>query len=403
MKEEKLVELMGLGHNLDWAQRVEKQNEIVKQVQLNLSPNRRKPSPSKCKPILTPNQDNTPLPLQSRYNPSPSPVKISSKSCYNLKGLKIDRFRPSQGHNFFGKCLASRQEWTDCRRNVEIPMSPLYKIPDLVLESILVNGVQQGSCREEPMLEPQGLGRVVALTIKGEDKYDMLRQTQSKLGSNQGKGIVFTYIPNLYEEDPIQSKCTGPMTYPKLNLIQTIQSTQLVGNGDMKLKRAHKSPSPLYNIPVSGYKMNVIQISSIPKAKSVSNMSRNTIYHLKYRIPSNCFRVLVVSNHSGRKEEDKVDITTDLFMGLTSGIHLKRIAKDHGDQTDESADILKGGKVRTNRMVWGPMDKILISIGATKYRKRGKIDTCIVKSDEEVHVMCAAYVDAGDAMLYFPI
>ncbi|CAA2997917.1 LMBR1 domain-containing protein 2-B [Olea europaea subsp. europaea] len=55
--------------------------------------------------------------------------------------------------------------------------------------------------------------------------------------------------------------------------------------------------------------------------------------------------------------------------------------KDRSEQTDESAVILNGPQGRTNRTVWGPMNKTLVSAGATKYRKKGRIDICIVKSD----------------------
>lgn len=56
-------------------------------------------------------------------------------------------------------------------------------------------------------------------------------------------------------------------------------------------------------------------------------------------------------------------ITTDPFMGLTSAIHIKRIARDHSDQTGESVVILKGPQGRINRAVWGPLNTTIISAG----------------------------------------
>ncbi|CAH9120224.1 unnamed protein product [Cuscuta europaea] len=56
-------------------------------------------------------------------------------------------------------------------------------------------------------------------------------------------------------------------------------------------------------------------------------------------------------------------ITADPFMGLSSAIHVKRIARDPEDQTSESVLILKGSQKRINRAVWGPLNKTIISGG----------------------------------------
>ncbi|KAI3495265.1 hypothetical protein L1887_37523 [Cichorium endivia] len=56
-------------------------------------------------------------------------------------------------------------------------------------------------------------------------------------------------------------------------------------------------------------------------------------------------------------------ITTDPFMGLTSAIHVKRIAADPDDQVGESVPVLKGPQGRINRAVWGPLNKTIIGAG----------------------------------------
>ncbi|KAD1124719.1 hypothetical protein E3N88_43255 [Mikania micrantha] len=56
-------------------------------------------------------------------------------------------------------------------------------------------------------------------------------------------------------------------------------------------------------------------------------------------------------------------ITTDPFMGLTSAIHVKRIAADSDDQVADSVLVLKGPQGRINRAVWGPLNKTIISAG----------------------------------------
>ncbi|KAL3641119.1 Eukaryotic translation initiation factor 3 subunit I [Castilleja foliolosa] len=56
-------------------------------------------------------------------------------------------------------------------------------------------------------------------------------------------------------------------------------------------------------------------------------------------------------------------ITTDPFMGHTSAIHVKRIARDPEDQTAEPVFVLKGPTGRINRAVWGPLNRTIISAG----------------------------------------
>ncbi|KAL4280527.1 hypothetical protein GQ457_03G043990 [Hibiscus cannabinus] len=56
-------------------------------------------------------------------------------------------------------------------------------------------------------------------------------------------------------------------------------------------------------------------------------------------------------------------ITTDPFMELTSAIHVKRIAGDQTEQTEESALVIKGPQGRINRAVWGPLNTTIVSAG----------------------------------------
>lgn len=56
-------------------------------------------------------------------------------------------------------------------------------------------------------------------------------------------------------------------------------------------------------------------------------------------------------------------ITTDPFMEKTSAIHVKRIAEDIDEQTNESALVMRGPSGRINRAVWGLLNKNIISCG----------------------------------------
>ncbi|MCL7051310.1 hypothetical protein MKW94_022684 [Papaver nudicaule] len=56
-------------------------------------------------------------------------------------------------------------------------------------------------------------------------------------------------------------------------------------------------------------------------------------------------------------------VTTDPFMGQTSAIHVKTISSDLDDQTGESVLTIKGPQGRINNVVWGPLNKTIISAG----------------------------------------
>ncbi|KAL3641507.1 Eukaryotic translation initiation factor 3 subunit I [Castilleja foliolosa] len=56
-------------------------------------------------------------------------------------------------------------------------------------------------------------------------------------------------------------------------------------------------------------------------------------------------------------------ITTDPFMGHTSAIHIKQIARNPEDQTAKSVLTITGPVGRINRAVWGPLNRTIISAG----------------------------------------
>ncbi|KMZ72360.1 putative Eukaryotic translation initiation factor 3 subunit [Zostera marina] len=56
-------------------------------------------------------------------------------------------------------------------------------------------------------------------------------------------------------------------------------------------------------------------------------------------------------------------ITSDPFIEQVSAIHVKRIASDLSKQSADSVITLKGPQGRINRVVWGPLNKTIISAG----------------------------------------
>ncbi|KAK4794694.1 hypothetical protein SAY86_012688 [Trapa natans] len=79
-------------------------------------------------------------------------------------------------------------------------------------------------------------------------------------------------------------------------------------------------------------------------------------------------------------------ITTDPFMGHTSAIHVKRIARDPADQTSESVHILKKPQGRINRAVWGPLNETIISAGEDSIIRIWDSETgkLLIESDIEI-------------------
>ncbi|CAH8383389.1 unnamed protein product [Eruca vesicaria subsp. sativa] len=81
-------------------------------------------------------------------------------------------------------------------------------------------------------------------------------------------------------------------------------------------------------------------------------------------------------------------ITTDPFMEHTSAIHVKRIAEDLEDQTDDSVLILQSpnGRKTINRAVWGPLNQTIVSGGEDAVIRIWDAETgkLLKETDEEV-------------------
>eukprot|EP00249_Psilotum_nudum_P007535 c20636_g1_i1 orf=395-1375(+) len=56
-------------------------------------------------------------------------------------------------------------------------------------------------------------------------------------------------------------------------------------------------------------------------------------------------------------------ISTDPFMEAQPAIHVKRIEKDRSKQSSESLMVITGIQGRINRVVWGPLNKTIVSAG----------------------------------------
>ncbi|KAL2641437.1 hypothetical protein R1flu_009024 [Riccia fluitans] len=78
-------------------------------------------------------------------------------------------------------------------------------------------------------------------------------------------------------------------------------------------------------------------------------------------------------------------ITTDPFIGNPSEIHVKRVERDSSRQSNESVLVLRGPAGRINRVVWGPLNKTIISGGEDSIVRMWDVDTgkVIKQSDPE--------------------
>ncbi|KAG0625899.1 hypothetical protein M758_2G086600 [Ceratodon purpureus] len=85
-------------------------------------------------------------------------------------------------------------------------------------------------------------------------------------------------------------------------------------------------------------------------------------------------------------EGDKmIVITTDPFMEQQSAIHVKRIEDDRSLQTSEDVLTITGPQGRINRVMWGPLNKTIISAGEDATIRIWDAETgkCLKESDPE--------------------
>lgn len=61
------------------------------------------------------------------------------------------------------------------QRRFEILAAPLNDMPEHVLESNFINGLKRATKAEIRQHQPKGLGRIMDMAQRVEDKYDILR------------------------------------------------------------------------------------------------------------------------------------------------------------------------------------------------------------------------------------
>lgn len=99
------------------------------------------------------------------------------RSWEDIKGRLLERFRTSQEGSLLEKLLALKQEGTvkDYWRRIEILAAPLPAIPEDVLEGNFINGLKTSIRAKVRMLKPRGLGHIMALAQRVEDRHELLK------------------------------------------------------------------------------------------------------------------------------------------------------------------------------------------------------------------------------------
>lgn len=106
------------------------------------------------------------------------------KSWEELTKLLLEHFRPSQEGMILEKILALHQETTvrEYQRAFEIFPAPLLSLPEGVLVGSFVNGLKPTIRAEVRMLKPQGLGQLMELAQRVEDRDELMEHAQSFFG-----------------------------------------------------------------------------------------------------------------------------------------------------------------------------------------------------------------------------
>lgn len=106
------------------------------------------------------------------------------QSWTELKLLLIKRFRPSHEGTLSERFMALRQTGSvrDYRRQFEILAAPIGDIPEHVLEGHFINGLKTEVKAEVRLHAPEGLGRVMEVAQRVEDKLAILTQGRGQPG-----------------------------------------------------------------------------------------------------------------------------------------------------------------------------------------------------------------------------
>ena len=104
-----------------------------------------------------------------------------------LKGMLLERFQPSQEGMMYNALLALWQVEIirDYRQQFETMAAPLTKVSKQVLESSFINGLRPEIQVELHMLKPTGLGRLIALAQRVEERNMKLKHAKYAPRSGQ--------------------------------------------------------------------------------------------------------------------------------------------------------------------------------------------------------------------------
>lgn len=129
-----------------------------------------------------------------------------------------DRFRPTQEGTTYEQFLALRQEATvdEYRRQFELLAASLVDIPDPIQEENFINGLKSEIRADVRMAQPKGLGRIVDLAKRVEERNEMLCKPRGPHPA-QGCAPVPGLHPNLTVQASSWNRTPQPFEKPTGN------------------------------------------------------------------------------------------------------------------------------------------------------------------------------------------
>ena len=93
-----------------------------------------------------------------------------------------ERFRPTQEGTAYEQFLALRQVGTvdEYRRQFELLAASLNDIPDTIQEGNFINGLKEEIRAEIRMAQPKGLGRIMDLAKRVEERNETLKKPRGQ-------------------------------------------------------------------------------------------------------------------------------------------------------------------------------------------------------------------------------
>lgn len=105
-------------------------------------------------------------------------------------------------------CVEQERTVKDYQRQFELMAAPLPTIPESVMEGNFMNGLSPKICAEVRMMRPQGLGHIMEIAHRVEDRNESLKRAHLRAGPfvSKNSSSKSACSPNSFSPTPAPSR-----------------------------------------------------------------------------------------------------------------------------------------------------------------------------------------------------